>query len=155
MFKANSAFVVEFVTSSATGAAVDADTIPVVTLARNGVDDTSVGMTVTKIDTGRYKASGTLPQAYTGGDSIAISVAATIGGIAAKDVINNGVVDRGLDLTQAIPTSNTAQTVGDALNAARAQGFGKWTLANGTLTLYAGDNSTVVRTFAVSTSGRS
>ena len=30
-----------------------------------------------------------------------------------------------LDMTQAVPTSNTAQTVGDALNASRADGFGK------------------------------
>lgn len=54
-----------------------------------------------------------------------------------------------LDLTQAIPTSNTAQTVGDALNAARAEGFGKWVLIGTTLTLYAGDGVTVVRTFTL------
>jgi hypothetical protein len=39
-----------------------------------------------------------------------------------------------LNLTQTIPTSNTAQTVGDALNA---------------LTLYAADGTTVVRTFTL------
>lgn len=54
-----------------------------------------------------------------------------------------------LDMTQAVPTSNTAQTVGDALNAARAQGFGKWTLVGTTLTLYAANGSTVVRTFTL------
>ena len=54
-----------------------------------------------------------------------------------------------LNLTQSIPTSNTAQTVGDALNAARAQGFGKWVLSGTTLTLYASDGATVVRTFTL------
>lgn len=55
----------------------------------------------------------------------------------------------GLNLTQTIPTSNTAQTVGDALNAARAQGFGKWVLSGTTLTLYAADGATSVRTFTL------
>lgn len=54
-----------------------------------------------------------------------------------------------LDLAQAVPTTNTAQTVGDALNAARAQGFGKWTISGTTLTLYAANGTTVVRTFTL------
>jgi hypothetical protein len=54
-----------------------------------------------------------------------------------------------IDLAQTVPTSNTAQTVGDALNAARAQGFGKWSLLGTVLTLYAGDGATVVRTFTL------
>lgn len=57
-----------------------------------------------------------------------------------------------LDLTQAIPTSNMAQTVGDALNAARAQAFGKWVLSGTSLTLYAADGTTVVRTFTLDNS---
>ena len=54
-----------------------------------------------------------------------------------------------LNLGQAIPTTNTAQTVGDALNAARAQGFGKWVLSGTSLTLFAADGTTVVRTFTL------
>ncbi len=55
-----------------------------------------------------------------------------------------------IDLTQAVPTTgNTAHTVGDALNAARAQGFGKWVVSETTLTLYANDGSTVVHTFTL------
>jgi len=54
-----------------------------------------------------------------------------------------------LDLTQAIPATNTAQTVGDALNGARAQAFGKWVLVGTALTLYAGNGTTVVRTFTL------
>lgn len=54
-----------------------------------------------------------------------------------------------LDTTQAIPTSNTAETIGDALNAARAQGFGKWVISGTSLTLYANDGTTAVRTFTL------
>lgn len=54
-----------------------------------------------------------------------------------------------IDLATAVPTSNTAHTVGDCLNAARAQGFGKWTLSGTTLTLFASDGSTAVRTFTL------
>lgn len=54
-----------------------------------------------------------------------------------------------LAMAQAVPTSNSAQTVGDALNAARAQGFGKWALSGTSLTLYAADGTTVVRTFVL------
>lgn len=54
-----------------------------------------------------------------------------------------------LDTTQAIPTSNTAETLGDALNAARAQGFGKWVISGTSLTLYANDGTTAVRTFTL------
>lgn len=54
-----------------------------------------------------------------------------------------------LILDQAVPASNTAGTVGDALNAARAQGFGKWVLSGTTLTLYAADGTTAVRTFTL------
>lgn len=55
----------------------------------------------------------------------------------------------GLDLTTPVPTSNTPNTLGDCLNAARAQGFGKWVIDKNakTLTLYAPDGVTVVRTF--------
>ena len=62
---------------------------------------------------------------------------------------NNDKTGYSLNLAQAIPTSNTAQTVGDALNAARAQGFGKWVLSGTTLTLYAADGTTSVRTFTL------
>jgi hypothetical protein len=54
-----------------------------------------------------------------------------------------------LDLTQAIPTTNTAQTTGDALNAARAQGFGKWAVVGTTLNIYAADGTTIVRAFTL------
>ena len=54
-----------------------------------------------------------------------------------------------VDMTQTVPSSNTAHTVGDALNAARAQGFGKWVKSDTTLTLFASDGVTAVRTFTL------
>ena len=54
-----------------------------------------------------------------------------------------------LNLAQAVPTSNTANTVGDALNAARAQGFGKWVRSGTTLTLFAPDGTTPVHSFTL------
>jgi hypothetical protein len=56
-----------------------------------------------------------------------------------------------VNMSQPIPVSNTAQTVGDALNAARAQGFGQWLLDpnSRTLKLFAPDGLTVVRTFTL------
>jgi hypothetical protein len=46
------------------------------------------------------------------------------------------------------PTDNT-ETIGGALAAARAQGFGKWALVGTTLTLYAADGTTAVKTFTL------
>lgn len=56
-----------------------------------------------------------------------------------------------LNLNQAVPLSNTSQTVGDSLNAARAQGFGQWVLdpAAKTLKLFGPDGVAVVRTFTL------
>jgi hypothetical protein len=58
-----------------------------------------------------------------------------------------------LNLAQAVPAVNTGQTVGDALNAARAIGFGKSVIDENvipaTQTLFAADGVTVVRTFTL------
>lgn len=253
MYKPGDAYYSEFTTSSpSTGAATNADSLPVATANHNGTDDGTFALTVTNVDTGRYKITGTIPVGYAEGDDVSVSVAATVSSVAGKaithqfnigtkagfaltvapptaaiiattilqdlvsgsDFTTNGSLGKLLvtqldtninsrstyagtdtsgtttllgritvappnaatiasttaaailantshllatnsdgsiviDPTQAVPTSNTAQTIGDALNAARAQGFGKWTLdANSkTLTLFAGDGTTIVRTF--------
>ena len=54
-----------------------------------------------------------------------------------------------IDLTQSVPTSNTPNTIGDALNAARALGFGKWVITGTSLNLYAPDGSTIIRSFTL------
>lgn len=90
--KASGSYYGEFVTSRAdTGAATDADTTPAATATKNGTDDGSFTLTVTKIDTGRYKITGTVP-AYTAGDSVQISVAATVNSVAGKGIVDEFVV---------------------------------------------------------------
>jgi hypothetical protein len=71
----------------------------------------------------------------------------TQGGVTIPTVTT--VTSASLNLAQSVPNSNSAQTVGDALNAARAQGFGKWVLSGTTLSLYAADGTTTVRTFTL------
>jgi hypothetical protein len=85
-------YYVEFVTTSSTGAAVNADSTPTVTMNHNGSDDGTFSITVTALDTGRYKGTGTVPASYLPGDYVWASVAATIGGVAAKAVADKFVV---------------------------------------------------------------
>ena len=54
-----------------------------------------------------------------------------------------------LNMKQPVPLINPNQSLGDALNAARAQGFGKWTISGTVLTLYAPDGTTPVRSFTL------
>lgn len=78
-----------FVTSSpSTHAAVDADSLPVATVTRNGVDDGDVSPTVANIDTGRYKVTFTIPVTYAIGDVVHVSVAATVATIDAKGIVD-------------------------------------------------------------------
>lgn len=185
----------EFTTESSTGAATNADSTPTAVLVRNGTDDGTPTMTVTNVDAGRYKVTGTIPGGYATGDKLHLYIAATMSTVATKGVISLGILgptpskvnsyatgqdpatlvlatpgnklatdssgyvtalsvagNVNINLAQAVATSNTANTVGDALNAARAQGFGKWTLSGTTLTLYAADGTTAVRTFTLDSS---
>ena len=95
-----------------------------------------------------------LTNAATAGDLTAtMKASVTTAATAATPTVTAGTVSDktgySLNLAQAVPTSNTAQTVGDALNAARADGFGKATIVGTTLTLYAADGTTAVRTFTL------
>jgi hypothetical protein len=53
-----------------------------------------------------------------------------------------------LDLTQSIPNSTITGSIGEALNAMRAQGFGKWTFDGTNLSMYAADNVTILKTLS-------
>ena len=78
--------------------------------------------------------------------TIAAAILATPSQLLQTDSAGRALVS----LTQAIPpTGNTANSLADCLNAARAQGFGKWVLSGTTLTLYAADGATTVRTFTL------
>lgn len=76
-----------------TRAAVNADSLPSATATKNGADDGAFSLTVTNLDTGRYKITGTIPAGYTSGDVVQVSVAATVSSVAAKAVVNSFVLD--------------------------------------------------------------
>lgn len=92
-YKPSDSATIEFVTSSSTGAAANADSTPTGTFARNGTDDGTVTVTVTNVDTGRYKAAFTIPAGAAAGDTCTLSIAATIGGVAAKGIVWQAVLD--------------------------------------------------------------
>lgn len=74
----------------------------------------------------------------------AISTRSTFAGGAVASV----TADVTIDMTQAVPTTNDPETVGDCLHAARVQGFGAWSLASTTLTLKDDDGGTA-KTFTL------
>lgn len=81
----------EFCTQTpSTGAATNADSTPTGTLNRNGSDDGSVTVTVTNLDTGRYKAVFTIPATYHAGDVLNLSLAATVASVTGKAPVWNG-----------------------------------------------------------------
>lgn len=51
-----------------------------------------------------------------------------------------------------VPYSNITNSMGDCLNAARSQGFGKWVFSGTTLTIYGPDGVTAVKTFTLNSS---
>ena len=102
-------------------------------------------------------SSGTMPGLYrldvpdaafaSGSSDITITVRGASGTNGAVVTVNLTPVN--INMSQSVPTSNTAHTIGDALNAARAYGFGKWVISGATLSLYASDNTTVIKTFTL------
>lgn len=120
-FKPSAAYVAEFITTNPyTGAAADADSLPTATATRNGTDDGTFALTATKIDTGRYKITGTVPAGYAAGDVVQVSVAATVSGISGKAVADSFSVDTRLTsetytAAAAIPT-NPLLTIDARLN---------------------------------------
>jgi hypothetical protein len=78
----------EFPTSSpVNGQSVDADSLPGVVLARNGTVDVAVTVSVTKIETGRYVATCTIPSEYIAGDVVALRLTATVGSVTGRDTL--------------------------------------------------------------------
>src|SRR5947209_5704095 len=83
-----------FTTQNTSGAASDADALPTVSLRRNGTTDSSVTVSVAHNGAGDYTATATLPLTYSGGDNLDLLVSATIGGVAAKEILCMGPLDR-------------------------------------------------------------
>ena len=148
-------------TNTATGDNRKAELSPVwVFLKRlsDGVDISSPPA-ITEITQGQYKfafdaeASGEAAGQIDAGISILNASDRYIDVLLIRDSsrLQTGIGSSGclLDLGQAIPAANTGQTVGDALNAARAQGFGRWKIVGNQLSLYAADGTTVVKVFTL------
>ena len=91
--KPNTNFVFIGTTNDATGAAADASATPTGTLTRNGVDDAAVSIIVTRLTSGRYAATGTVPVSYAAGDKCNVSFFATVNGVAGNASIGDFVVD--------------------------------------------------------------
>ncbi len=94
IYKPNSLYYAMFTTTSPnTGAVKDADSLPTAIAVRNGADDGSFSLTVTNIDTGRYRVSGTIPLAYINGDTVQIVATATVDGITDRFVVGAFRID--------------------------------------------------------------
>lgn len=80
-----------------------------------------------------------------------LGVAGSLGSIisTAPSWYTSGGGSGGISLTTAVPLVNTPNSVGDCLNAARANGFGAWILAGNSLTLLGPDGMTPVRIFTL------
>jgi hypothetical protein len=87
------------VSDPVTGSACDATSTPVATANRNGVDDTLFTLTVSKIDTGRYSVTGSIPAGYEPGDVVNISVVVDVGSVSAKAVIETFSILDDSDIT--------------------------------------------------------
>jgi hypothetical protein len=93
-FKPSDPYSKEFVTSSpTTGAATNADATPVATADLDGSGTGAMALTVTNLDTGRYKVTGTIPAGRVRGDVLNVSVVATVGGVAGKAIVDTQVLD--------------------------------------------------------------
>lgn len=137
---------------------------PTVTLSKNGGAFAFPAGAVTEVGNGWYQVAGNATDANTLGPLILHATATgadptdDIFPVVAYNPQNSGslgLTAMPINLAQAVAIGgNTANTIGDCLNGARAQAFGKWTLNTGTnqLTLYAPDGSTIVRQFQLDSS---
>jgi hypothetical protein len=66
-----------------TGAAADADSLPVAVATRNTVLDPGFTLAVVRSDLGLYTVFGTIPGTYAEGDWVSVSVSATVDGVQA------------------------------------------------------------------------
>lgn len=119
---------VEFTTRVwSTGVGTNADSLPTGTLVVNGTDNAAT-VTVTNVDTGRYKAAVTLPTLAVG-DVVELMIAATVSSIADKAIVWRDTKDILLDSSGDVTFNNitlaTVTTVTNQLTAA-AIATGVW-----------------------------
>ena len=140
-YRAGDSYFKEFTTSDpTTGAAADATGTPVATPNHNGTDDGAFTLTVTHIDTGRYKITGTIPSGYVGGDVLNVTVAATVNTVPGKAAVDTQLIEgRGVALLAA---GLDAVTIESGLNARQALAIATAAVA-GKLTGAAGPTTTI------------
>lgn len=119
--RSSQTIVVEFTTCRFdTGAVANADSTPTGTLVVNGTDNGAT-VTITNVDTGRYKASVTLPTLSVG-DIVELSIAATVNSVSGKAIVWRDTKDVVIDSAGLVdanavklgPTgAGTAQTARD------------------------------------------
>lgn len=93
---AGSAYSTGFTTQRADTCVVtdlDASPAPAATATVNGFDDSGFSLTITKIDTGRYKVTGIVPSDYAAGDIVVVSVSGSVNSIAGKAIIDQFVIE--------------------------------------------------------------
>lgn len=97
------------VQNPATGALVDADSLPVGTVVKDGVDD-ALSVVVTNLATGRYKAvyTPTSGAGFSPGNDVACFIAATVSTIAGGGVVRQ---DRIKDVGGSIVSMKNARTL--------------------------------------------
>lgn len=88
LYRPGDSYNTSFVVTSATGAAANADSTPTGSLLQNGAADGAVTVTVTNPATGQYKAACTIPGGYAAGDVVELLIAATVGTVATKAVVD-------------------------------------------------------------------
>jgi hypothetical protein len=71
-----------------TGTPADADFAPVATASVDGVDDPGFVLGVASVTTGHYQVTGTVPPTYAAGAVVRVSIAATVDGIPASNLID-------------------------------------------------------------------
>jgi hypothetical protein len=145
-YRPGDSYYCEFSTASpSTGAAQNADSLPVATPNHNGADDGSFTLTVANVTTGRYKVTGTIPTGYAGGDVVNVSVAATVNTIAGVAIVDRQVLDRvgpfkintaaGFSFRMVQSTDNkTPYTAGSVSGTRSIVGSGQGTAVSGTVT---------------------
>ena len=137
-YVAGGAYAAGFATSQfSTGAAMNADALPVATATRNGTDDAGFVLIVANLATGRYKVTGTVPAGYAVGDAVQVSVTAMVDGVAGCGVVDSfvaGEAERGTDnaalasvatetrLARLNATVSSRAIPGDAMNVSQLAG---------------------------------
>jgi len=106
------AFSFPFCVFSTTGALVNADSLPTGTVVRNGVDDGTPTVTITNVSTGRYKASGTIPNTYTPLDDVDIIVNYAVSSVVTAGIKSYGALDADLGVIFKVANSPAPTSTG-------------------------------------------